>query len=55
MTLFDNPLHPYTQGLIGSIPVLGKVTDQLDVIPGIGAQPGQPAAGLPVCAALPAA
>lgn len=32
--LFDNPLHPYTQGLIASIPVLGKVTDALDVIPG---------------------
>ena len=32
--LFDNPLHPYTQGLIASMPVLGKVTDQLDVIPG---------------------
>ncbi|HLQ17731.1 MAG TPA: ATP-binding cassette domain-containing protein, partial [Tabrizicola sp.] len=22
--LFDHPLHPYTQGLIGSIPILGK-------------------------------
>ncbi len=22
--LFSDPLHPYTQGLIGSIPVLGK-------------------------------
>ncbi len=32
--LFDLPLHPYTQGLIGSIPILGKVTDRLDVIPG---------------------
>jgi oligopeptide/dipeptide ABC transporter ATP-binding protein len=32
--LFDHPLHPYTQGLIGSIPVLGKVTERLDVIPG---------------------
>jgi oligopeptide/dipeptide ABC transporter ATP-binding protein len=32
--LFDNPLHPYTQGLIGSIPVLGKIKDRLDVIPG---------------------
>ena len=33
-TLFKEPLHPYTQGLIGSIPVLGKVKDRLDVIPG---------------------
>jgi oligopeptide/dipeptide ABC transporter ATP-binding protein len=34
LSLFDKPLHPYTQGLIASIPVLGKVTDRLDVIPG---------------------
>ncbi|MBN1371589.1 MAG: ABC transporter ATP-binding protein [Anaerolineaceae bacterium] len=33
--LFEKPLHPYTQGLIASIPVLGKVTDRLDVIPGL--------------------
>jgi oligopeptide/dipeptide ABC transporter ATP-binding protein len=32
--LFEKPLHPYTQGLIGSIPVLGIVKDKLDVIPG---------------------
>jgi oligopeptide/dipeptide ABC transporter ATP-binding protein len=32
--LFDYPLHPYTQGLIGSIPVLGKIKERLDVIPG---------------------
>jgi oligopeptide/dipeptide ABC transporter ATP-binding protein len=32
--LFDKPLHPYTQGLLASIPVLGKVLDRLDVIPG---------------------
>ncbi|MFH1185296.1 MAG: ABC transporter ATP-binding protein [Chloroflexota bacterium] len=32
--LFDHPLHPYTQGLIGSIPILGKIKDRLDVIPG---------------------
>jgi oligopeptide/dipeptide ABC transporter ATP-binding protein len=33
-SLFDEPLHPYTQGLIGSIPILGEIKDQLDVIPG---------------------
>lgn len=33
-TLFKEPLHPYTQGLIGSIPVLGKIKEKLDVIPG---------------------
>jgi oligopeptide/dipeptide ABC transporter ATP-binding protein len=32
--LFDRQLHPYTQGLVASIPVLGKVTEKLDVIPG---------------------
>ena len=32
--LFARPLHPYTQGLIASIPVLGKIKDRLDVIPG---------------------
>ncbi|MCS6774216.1 MAG: ABC transporter ATP-binding protein [Thermoflexales bacterium] len=33
-TLFSRPLHPYTQGLLGSIPVLGQIRDRLDVIPG---------------------
>ena len=32
--LFKQPLHPYTVGLIGSTPVLGRVRDKLDVIPG---------------------
>ena len=33
--LFANPRHPYTQGLMGSIPILGRVKDRLEVIPGI--------------------
>jgi oligopeptide/dipeptide ABC transporter ATP-binding protein len=33
-TLFKNPQHPYTRGLIGSVPVLGLVKDELEVIPG---------------------
>ncbi len=33
-TIFENPKHPYTVGLIGSIPVLGEIKDKLDVIPG---------------------
>jgi len=32
--IFENPQHPYTVGLIGSVPVLGLVKDKLDVIPG---------------------
>jgi oligopeptide/dipeptide ABC transporter ATP-binding protein len=33
-SLFDEALHPYTQGLIGSIPVLGEIREKLAVIPG---------------------
>jgi len=32
--LFDTPKHPYTQGLISSVPKLGEVKSDLDVIPG---------------------
>src|SRR5262245_15692002 len=34
VSLFRDPLHPYTRGLIGSIPVVGDVKDELSVIPG---------------------
>ena len=33
-TIFAEPKHPYTIGLIGSVPVLGVIKDTLDVIPG---------------------
>jgi oligopeptide/dipeptide ABC transporter ATP-binding protein len=33
-SLFRRPKHPYTQGLIDSIPVVGSVQDELKVIPG---------------------
>jgi oligopeptide/dipeptide ABC transporter ATP-binding protein len=33
-SIFGSPLHPYTRGLIGSIPVLGTMTDELATIPG---------------------
>ena len=32
--LFRTPLHPYTRGLIGSVPVIGRRQDELSVIPG---------------------
>ena len=34
VSLFRRPLHPYTRGLIGSIPVVGAVQEELAVIPG---------------------
>ncbi len=33
-TLFAEPLHPYTEGLLGSVPVLGRRQDELAVIRG---------------------
>ena len=33
-TLFASPQHPYTQGLIGAVPVPGQLKDELEVIPG---------------------
>jgi oligopeptide/dipeptide ABC transporter ATP-binding protein len=32
--LFDRPLHPYTIGLLGSLPKLNEQQERLDSIPG---------------------
>jgi oligopeptide/dipeptide ABC transporter ATP-binding protein len=33
-SLFRSPKHPYTEGLIGSVPVIGRRQEELTVIPG---------------------
>ncbi len=33
-SIFKHPLHPYTQGLIGAIPIPGQHKEELNVIPG---------------------
>mgnify|MGYP001551884755 CR=1 FL=1 len=34
VSIFETPLHPYTRGLIASVPVVGEIRDRLDTIPG---------------------
>ena len=53
-TIYAEPHHPYTQGLLASIPRLGEKRERLEVIKGVGPQPAEPPGGLPVQAALPA-
>jgi len=35
VNLFEQPLHPYTLGLINSIPILGEIKHRLEVIDGV--------------------
>jgi oligopeptide/dipeptide ABC transporter ATP-binding protein len=39
--LFDNPQHPYTEGLFKSVPKLGHVGERLDTIPGAVPNPAR--------------
>jgi oligopeptide/dipeptide ABC transporter ATP-binding protein len=43
--LLDQPRHPYTRGLIASVPQLGKSGDDLQGIPGTAANPATPPGG----------
>ena len=55
-SLFESPRHPYTQGLIRSIPRIDLDSahkTRLEAIGGIGADPDQSRARLPLRAALP--
>jgi oligopeptide/dipeptide ABC transporter ATP-binding protein len=45
LSLFDNPLHPYSQGLVASLPKPGRDRTYLDVISGIAPDPQDPPSG----------
>ena len=51
--LFANPLHPYTQKLLRSIPKPGERVDRLEVIAGHRAQPQLTASAVWICLPLP--
>jgi peptide/nickel transport system ATP-binding protein len=51
--LFENPQHPYTVGLLGSIPRLGRRTSHLATIEGVVPNMGEPPPGCRFAARCP--
>lgn len=51
--LFANPQHPYTRGLLDSVPVIGRSKDRLTEIPGIVPSLYEKAAGCRFCPRCP--
>jgi peptide/nickel transport system ATP-binding protein len=43
--LYESPRHPYTQGLLGSLPVIGEPDRDLVTIPGLPPDPVELPAG----------
>lgn len=54
-TLFARPLHPYTQGLLGSLVPLTQKKEQLSAIEGYPPAPGTPKEGCPFAPRCPQA
>jgi oligopeptide/dipeptide ABC transporter ATP-binding protein len=52
-SIFRQPLHPYTSGLLKSVPVLGRKASKLVPIKGMVPSPGQRVVGCPFAARCP--
>ncbi len=51
--LFHHPLHPYTEGLLNSVPVLGRKKAELEPIKGMVPSPTETIVGCPFAARCP--
>jgi ABC-type dipeptide/oligopeptide/nickel transport system ATPase component len=52
LSLFDEQLHPYAEGLLAAIPSAWRRAGASGRDPRLGAQPDRTAAGLQICPAL---